>query len=52
MCSDSKRAGFQFKGDEALEVSMIEEQIQLRILIANLNSNLFSNESKAISKLN
>jgi len=33
----------KFKRNEALQVSMIEEQIQFKVLIANLNSNLFSN---------
>jgi len=30
---------------------MIEEQIQFKVLIANLNPNLLSNESEAVSKL-
>ena len=30
---------------------MIKEKIQFKVLIANLNSNLFSNESEPVSKL-
>ncbi len=46
-----KPSHFQFEGNEALQVSMIEEQIQFKILIANLNPNPFSNDSEAVSKL-
>ncbi len=36
---------------QALQVPMVEEQIQFKVLIADLNSNFFSNESEAVSKL-
>ena len=41
----------EFEGYEALEVTMIEEQIEFEILIANLHTYSFADKSKAVTEL-
>ena len=42
---------FEFKGNKTLKIPVIEEQIKFKVLIAYLNTNLFSNKSEAIPQL-
>jgi hypothetical protein len=41
----------EFKGNKALQIPMIEEQIEFEVLIANLDANLFSDKGEAVAQL-
>ena len=45
-----KAAGFEFKRHETLQVTMVEEQIKFKILIAHLHTNPFSDICKAVAQ--
>jgi hypothetical protein len=46
-----KAAGLQFKRHQALQVAVIEEQIEFEILVAHLHTHLFADKGKAVAKL-
>lgn len=41
----------EFKGDKALKIPMVEQQIEFKVVTANLDTNLFSDKGEAISEL-
>jgi hypothetical protein len=44
-------SSLEFKGNETLKVPMVKQQIEFKVLISYLDTNLFSDEGEAISQL-
>jgi hypothetical protein len=44
-------AGFQLKSNKASQITMVEKEVQLKILISDLHSNLLSNKCEAVAEL-
>ncbi len=45
-----KASGFQFECDQALQVAVVEEQIELKILVAHLHTHLLADKGKAVAQ--
>jgi hypothetical protein len=44
-------AGFQLKSDKASQITMVEKEVQLKILISDLHPNLLSYKCEAVAEL-